>query len=216
MLKKYYLHVCTCCALACVVLLTASCSSPLDLDVDRTVNTIDHKFSPTRMSLFYYFGNEGYEAIVVDTNLLKTIIIDKSVYSDTYECTVTIPQFLFTLSDDLNDTLAVRPYSPFVRAFSFSTLAQPADGNYRNSVGNTSWMACEYLDIDNSIKRVNWPANNAGKEIRIGFYTVKGENLVKGFAQIIIINPAPADPTKPEFVAYNALITMEFDERYSY
>ena len=62
-------------AVGAVVLLHA-CSSPLDLDVDRTKNYPDGGTHPTRLSLYYYFGDSAYEAIVTDTLLLNNIWIE--------------------------------------------------------------------------------------------------------------------------------------------
>jgi len=186
--------------LTCVVFAIAGCSSPLDLDVDRDVKNIDNIVSPTRLTMYYHFGEQGYEAIVTNQELLKTILIDKSAYP----CKVTIPQFLFNLTNDPSIT-ATPLYSPFIRTFSFSVSAQPADGFYRNLVNANSWMAGEYIDIASSMQSFNWVADNAGREIRIGFFTVADENLVKGFVQFLLV-----DPASPRYVQYRALITMEY------
>lgn len=184
--------------IVCMTLLTAACTSPLELDVDRDIRNLDRIVSPTRLSLFYYFGDQSYEAIVINQELLNSIKIDKS----TYPCKVTIPQFLFTLSDTMQATPG---QSPLVRTFSFSCIAQPADGFSRNAVNKDSWMAGDFIDITGAHYEFKWMADNAGKEISIGYYTVPEVSLVKGFVRFLVIDPATLMP-----VTSRALLTMEY------
>lgn len=186
-------------ALACVVLTLVSCSSPLDLDVDRDIKNIDNIVSPSRLSMYYHFGDQGYEAIVTNEALLKSILIDKS----SNPCKITIPQFLFTLSE--TDT-ATPAYTPFIRTFSFSSIAQPADGFFRNAVNKESWIAGDYIDFTSAHQEFNWMADNSGREIRIAYYTVADEKIVKGFVQFLV-----ADPATPRYVTFRALLTMEYN-----
>lgn len=184
---------------SCLVLTFVSCSSPLELDVDRDVRNIDNIVSPSRLSMYYYFGNQGYEAIVTNEALLKSILIDQS----TYPCKITIPQFLFTLS--ATDT-ATPAFTPFIRTFSFSSIAEPADGFFRNAVNKDSWITGDYIDITNAHQEFNWMADNSRREIRIAYYTVADEKIVKGFIQFLLL-----DPATPRHVTFRALLTMEYN-----
>lgn len=148
--------------------------------------------------MYYHFGDQGYEAIVTNDELLKSIRIDKS----SYPCKVTIPQFLFTLSDTMQATPS---FSPFVRTFSFSNTAQPADGFFRNAVNKDSWLAGDYIDVTSAHQEFKWMADNSGREIRIAYYTIADENIVKGFVQFFVV-----DPASPRYITYRALLTLEY------
>lgn len=67
-------------------------------------------------------------------------------------------------------------------------------------------MAGDYIDVTNARQKFNWMGDNSGREIRIAYYTVADEKIVKGFVQFLL-----ADPASPRTVSFRALLTMEYD-----
>ncbi len=175
------------------------CESPMELDVDRTEQYMDGSVHPTRLSLYYYFGDSAYEAIVVDTSFLNTIWISKG----TEPWTITIPQFNFTLSDSMQ---ATPEHSPLVREFSFSIENQRVDGFFRSCINTNCWLAGAYLDQMKVSHDFRWYSNILDKQILLAWFRPEGQDLVKGRMAIRIINPMNPSDT----VTYNGLFTVEF------
>lgn len=176
----------------------ASCTSPTDLDIERTKTYMDGAVHPTRLSFYYYFGDSAYEAIVTDTALLNSVWIERG----TTPWTVTIPMLQFDLPDTIR---ATQQNTPFPRTICFSTTQQAADGVFRSCQNNNSWISGEYFDLYGNRVDFNWMADNAGRQIRLAYQALPEEQLVKGSMQIVL-----ADPVKPAFATYRALITMEY------
>lgn len=185
-------------ALATTVL-TFACKSPLDLDVDRTKVYTDGAVHPQRLSMFYYFGDSAYEAIVTDTAFLNTIWIERN----TTPIRLTIPRLEFSLPDTItgkSDTV------PFVRKFCFSTDKAICDGVFAMCVTNNSWVAGEYLTPNNAMwLPFHWPTDDKGRQIRMAFYPVDDERLIKGSFQILV-----ADPNVNRYASNRALMTIEY------
>ena len=184
-------------AVGAVVLLHA-CSSPLDLDVDRTKNYPDGGTHPTRLSLYYYFGDSAYEAIVTDTLLLNNIWIERG--STPYR--ITIP----TLEFHLPDTIKASPqFTPFVRAFAFSSTNVLCDGQFTTCTSPLTWLAGEYLSQQGTWEPFKWSTDTGNRQLRIAFYDVPTERLIKASLQILV-----GDPALPRYASYRALITLEY------
>jgi hypothetical protein len=176
----------------------ASCTSPTDLDIERTKTYMDGAVHPTRLSFYYYFGDSAYEAIVSDTSLLNSVWIERG----TTPWTVTVPLLKFELPDSIH---ATQQNTPFPRTISFSTTGQLADGVFRTCTNVNSWISGEYLDLYGNRVDFNWMADNTGRQIRMAYQALPDERLVKGSMQIVL-----ADPVKPAFATYRALVTLEY------
>ena len=188
-------------AIISLVVIAASCSSPLDLDVDRDKEFADGAINPKRISFFYYFGDDGYEAIINDTALLNTIwlIPREQFYS------VTIPKFEFHLPDTLRPGF---PYNPFVNSLSFSVEDRLADGFLRLCVNTDTWFKGTYEDqFGNPIQYV-WPADDWSHQFRLALYQVEGLRTIKGTVQIVLEDPS--FPPGARWRIYNALMTIDY------
>ena len=182
--------------------LISSCTSPLDLEVNRDKAYADGSFHPKRLSFYYHFADSAYEAIVVDTTFLNSIWIDQT--EPFFE--VTIPEFVFQLPQTIEPTLE---HTPFVSTLCFASNEQPADGLYRLCINSNSWMEGAYIDQFGIMVPFRWPnpwyADDQGRQIRLAYYQLPRERLIKGSMQIALTDPATA-----RFVTYRALITMEY------
>ncbi|HCN04964.1 MAG TPA: hypothetical protein DIS79_05030 [Bacteroidetes bacterium] len=186
-------------AIVIVTSLLASCSSPNDLDVPRAEWYSDGAVHPSRLSIYYYYGDSAYEAIVTDPSLLSSIWLEYS----TYPCEITIPQLVFALPDTVT---ATPEFTPFVRSFSISTERQPADGEFRVCSNTESWIAGDFLEQDGQRRSFKWGFDSTLRQIRVAYYMVPGENLIKGSFQFIV-----ADPRYPSrYQTYRALVTIEY------
>jgi len=189
-------------AVVAIIIVTsflAACSSPNDLDIPRVERYADGAKHPTRLSIYYYYGDSAYEAIVTDTSLLNSIWLEYS----SNPCEVTIPQLVFALPD----TVTASPeFTPFVRSFSISTDRQPADGTFRVCSNAESWIAGDFLEQDGRTTSFKWGFDSTLRQIRVAYYMVPGENLVKGSFQFIV-----ADPRYPSrYQTYRAIVTIEY------
>ncbi len=181
-----------------VVLMLGACSSPLDLDVDRTKHYPDGGTHPTRLSLYYYFGDSAYEAIVTDTTLLHKIWIERG--STPYR--ITIPRLEFHLPDTIK---ASPQFTPFVRSFSFSSNNVLCDGQFTMCTSPFSWLSGEYLTQQGKWEPFQWSTDTGNRQIRVAYYDVPYERLVKASLQILV-----GDPVLPRYASFRALITLEY------
>lgn len=176
-----------------------SCSSPNDLDVPRVTWYSDGAVHPSRLSIYYYYGDSAYEAIVTDPSLLNSIWLEYS----TSPCEITIPQLVFALPDTIT---ATPEYTPLISSFSISTQRQPADGEFRVCSNAESWIAGDYIEQDGRKTSFKWGFDSTLRQIRVAYYMVPGENLLKGSFQFIV-----ADPRYPaRYQTYRALVTIEY------
>lgn len=182
-----------------ILLFVGSCQSPMDLDVDRKEWYSDGALNPSRLSLYYYFGDSAFEAIVTDTSFLHQIWLERS--STPWQ--ITIPEFNFSLGDTIHATF---DYSPIVRQFSFSTTRQNVDGFYRSCVGGQSWIEGEYFDAMYQRQQFRWYTNNNDKKILLAWFQPDGQQLIKGRMVIRVANPANSLDT----ATFNGLFTLEF------
>ncbi len=180
------------------ILAMSSCTSPLDLDVDRDKAYADGAFHPKRLSFYYHFADSAYEAIVTDTSFLNTIWIEQT--EPFFE--ITIPQFVFELPQTIEPTLQ---HTPFVSTLCFATQKRPADGLYRLCINDNSWMDGAYIDQFGITVPFHWEADDQGRQIRLAYYQLPRERLIKGSIQVAL-----ADPAGARYVTYRALITMEY------
>lgn len=180
------------------MLLLYACSSPLELDVDRTKTYPDGATHPTRLSLYFYYGDSAYEAIVTDTALLRRIWIERG--STPYK--ITIPALEFRLPDTVQ---ASPQFTPFVRAFSFSSSNARCDGQFSMCTSPVTWFSGEFLTKQGAWEPFQWSADVTNRQLRIAYYDVPHERLVKASIQILV-----ADPGSPRFASYRALITFEY------
>lgn len=182
-----------------VIGILTSCQSPMDLDVDRKEWYSDGAIHPNRLSLYYYFGDSAFEAIVTDTSFLNTIWIERNLTP----WQVTIPEFNFSLGDTIHATYG---QTPLVRQFCFSTYKQRTDGFYRSCVGNNSWIEGEYYDAMYQRQTFRWMTNSGDKKILIAWFQPDGQQLIKGRMAIRLANPAnPLDTA-----TFNGLFTLEY------
>ncbi len=176
----------------------ASCTSPLDLDVDRDKLYADGTVHPKRLSMYYHFLDSAYEAIVTDTSYLNTIWIEP----DPSFWRVTIPQLIFELPQSIEPTFEM---TPFVNTLSFGTTKVPTDGVYRPCINTESWLEGAYIDPFGLTVPFHWYADDRGRQIRLAYYHLPTENLIKASIQIAI-----TDPSGLRYTTYRALITLEY------
>jgi hypothetical protein len=184
------------------IVLVAACSSPLDLDVaDRTKEYTDGAVNPKKISFFYYFGEYGFEAIVIDTAILNSIW----VIPDGTLNRVTIPRFEFNLPDTLRPGY---PHSPFVNSLSFSTENWVTNGILRKCVNADTWFKGTYMDQFGTPITYQWPADDWSHQFRLALYQVQGQRTIKGLVQIVLEDPA--FPPNARWVTYQALMTIDY------
>lgn len=179
-------------------LLFQACQSPMALDVDRTTWYSDSSIHPKRLSLYYYFGDSAYEAIVTDTAFLEAIWIERN--QDPWR--ITIPRFNFALSDTLKATIS---NNPLVREFCLSVDQQKIDGFFRTCTGANSWLSGEYFDMLYNRSNFRWLANSQDRTIMLAWFKPDNQNLVKGRMVIRVANPVITTDT----ATYNGLFTIE-------
>lgn len=184
--------------MAVLGLMAYSCQSPIELDVHRSKVFTDGSVHPTRLSLYYYFGDSAYEAIVTDTAYLNTIWIERK----TTRYQITIPRLEFSLPDTVVGTAK---FSPFVRKFCFSSMKKSCDGLFTMAVSSNSWLSGEYYTRGGSWSPYVWQADTLGRQIRLAYIDIASERLIKASIQILV-----ADPESPTYASYRALITMEY------
>jgi len=177
---------------------TYSCQSPIDLDVARRKVFTDSAVHPTRLSLYYYYGDSAYEAIVSDTAFLSTIWIERA----STPFLITIPRLQFALPDTVRGTATS---TPFVRSFCFSSEKKLCNGVFTMCKSTNSWLAGEYLTTLGLWIPFSWQADDLGRQIRLAYYEVEGQRLIKGNIQILV-----SDPSNPAYASYRAAITMEY------
>jgi len=180
------------------IAVSASCTSPLEINVDRTIVNVDGSVHPKRLSFFYYFADSAYEAIVSDTTYLNEILIERSQTP----WTVTVPQFVFELPNSIHPTPAT---TPLVRSFSLSCEKYIIDGIYRSCVGSNAWVDGEYLDQAYTPVPFRWDADNTINRILLAWIQPSEQNLIKGRVLISV-----TDPITKISRNYNGLITMEY------
>jgi hypothetical protein len=153
---------------------------------------------PTRLTLYYYFADSAYEAIVTDTTFLHQIWIER----DREPWQVTVPYFSFQLDTTIKASIN---QTPLVRTFCMSFQRYSIDGLYRTCVNTNSWLEGEYIDASYLTQQFHWPANNNDKKIQIAWFHPESEKLLKGRVAIQVRNPVG-----PNTVTYNALMTLEY------
>ena len=181
--------------------LFSACTSPLDLDVERSRTFVDGAKNPTRLSFYYHFGDSAYEALVTDPTFLAKIWIEPQVGSE--QLTITVPQFIFQLPINVTPTAE---HNPLVKTLCFASHQQPTDGVFRSCTNQNSWMEGLYLDERGDPTPFNWMADNTGRQIRLAYYNVPEENLIKGSMQVIVTEPIYGQ----NYASYRALITLEY------
>lgn len=181
---------------ALAVLLTA-CSSPLDLDVDRTTMFNDDIVHPSRISLLYYFGDSAYEAIYVDPAFLQSIDIDTS----TNPVLLTIPQF----NTPLFPSTATETFTPMVRAFGFSVTKFPCNERIMDVINRSTFFSVEVLHQDGRRQDYQWQADDSGRRFRLGLVASRENRLLKGRIAMNI-----ADPERPRVLSYYGILTIEY------
>jgi hypothetical protein len=181
-----------------VVLMLQACSSPLDLDVDRSKHYPDGATHPTRLSLYYYYGDSAYEAIVTDTTLLNHIWIERGVT----QYRITVPTLEFHLPDTVK---ASAQFTPFVRSFAFSSTNVLCDGQFTMCTSPLSWIAGEFMNAQGKWEPFKWSTDTDNRQLRIAYYDVPTERLVKASLQILV-----GDPGVQRYSSFRALITLEY------
>ncbi len=181
-----------------LAMMIGSCSSPMELDVSREMWYTDGAIHPNRLTLYYYFGDSAYEAIVTDTSFLNQIWIERGHTP----WQVTVPQFVFQLDTALHATWT---QPTLVRAFCFSFQRYNVDALYRSCQNANSWIEGEYLDITYSRVPFRWMTNDSTKVIQIAWFKPEEQNLLKGRLQIQVLNPS-----HQQMATFNGLLTMEF------
>jgi len=179
------------------LLALTSCSSPLDLDVDREMSYRDDIVHPRRMSLLYYFGDSAYEAIYIDPALLASIEIDTA----TRPFVVTIPQ----LNTPLFACSASEAFSPIIQGFGFSTIAQPCNERIVDIVNRSTFMNVETLQRDGSRREYLWVVDGVSRRMRLGFVASPENRLIKGRIALSV-----ADPDRPRVLSYYGILTIEY------
>lgn len=181
-----------------LVLTLASCKSPLELDVDRSMRFLSGEVPAKRASLYYYYADSSYEAIFSDTALLNTIVID--TLSEPMR--VTIPQLATPRFGCLPNTTE----TPIVNAFSFSVDHMKTNDSSTTCVNTKTYFYAKHMDIFGAMQDFQWFADSVGRRLDIGFIELRKLRTVKGRIVIRVINPD--DPTK--VMTTNALLTLDY------
>lgn len=173
------------------------CTSPLELDVDRSMAYNDGTVHPTRMSLLYYFGDSAYEAIFIDKTLMESVVIDTS----TTPFRITIPQ----LSTPMFSCTANWDFTPLVKGFGLSVDAQACDEIVQDVVNRRTYVNVEMKHMDGRHADYLWFVDGSTKRMRIGFVSSPANRLIKGR---VIINVV--DPDRPRVLNYYGVLTVEY------
>lgn len=176
-----------------------ACSSPLELDVDRSMKYVDDVVSPHRATLFYYFADSAYEAIYSDPRLLSGIRIDTS----------STPAKI-TISQIVSPRFAAQP-SPnqpvMVEAFGFGLHDHPTDEVVRDVVNGSTFLNVNLLQSDNvSTRSLLWFIDGATRRLRVGFIHERDKRVVKGRVIINITDPYRNN----EVATYYGLLTLDY------
>lgn len=173
------------------------CSSPLELDVDRSMAYNDGTVHPTRVSLLYYFGDSAYEAIYIDKSLLESMVIDTS--QSPYR--ITIPQF----TTPMFSCTANWDYTPLVKGFGLSVDAQPCDEVVVDVVNRRTYVNVEMKHMDGRRADYLWFVDGSNKRMRVGFVSSPDNRLIKGRVVINVV-----DPDRPRVLNYYGVLTLEY------
>jgi len=186
-------------ALAASILFVVSCSSPLELDVDRTMTYTDGVVSPFRATLLYYFGDSAYEAIYSDLRLLQSIKIDTMKHPSR----ITIQQ----LNSPRFATAPSAQYPVMIQAFGFGLHDQPADEVVRDIVNGFTFLNVDLLQTDNTTSRnYLWFIDGVTRRLRVGFIQEPLKRIVKGRILIQITDPYRDNKT----VTTYGLLTLDY------
>lgn len=182
-----------------LALIAGACSSPLDLDVDRSIKYVDDVVSPHRATLFYYFADSAYEAIYADPRLLNGIRIDTSVTPARISISqIVSPRF---------SAVASAQHPVMVEAFGFGLHDYPADESIRDVINGSTFLNVNLLQSDNVTARSYlWFIDGISRRLRIGFIHQREKRVVKGR---VVINVT--DPYRSNNVAtYYGLLTLDY------
>ena len=182
--------------LALIVVISA-CSSPLELDVDRTLSYNDGLVQPKRMSLLYYYGDSAYEALYVDTTFLSTVLIDTT----TRPYRVTIPQ----MNTPLFPCRATADQTPLVRGFGFSITKHPCTEQLTAIANPYTYVSVELLDNNGRNSEQDWTIGTRGTRFYIGLLASPENRLIKGRLTIHV-----PDPDRPRTLTYHGVLTIEY------
>ncbi len=189
-----------------VAMAIGSCTSPLELDVDRDATFIDGSAHPKRVSVYYHFADSAYEAIIVDPAWLETVWIERNAApgtSDGYAYTVTIPQLVFEIPQTIRPSKD-RPV--MIHSFSLSCRKQKADGQFRYCVNPGSWIRGLIFDErGGDPEPFQWLADERGRQVRLAFFAVPEQRIIKGSIQLAVV-----EPRGQKFSTYRALMTLEY------
>lgn len=187
------------CLILCVLVFTlASCKSPLELDVDRSMRYLSGEVPAKRASLFYYYADSSYEAIFSDTALLNSIVID-TLSEPMY---VTIPQ----LATPRFGCVPNSTETPIVNAFSFSVDHMMTNDSSSACVNPKTYFYAQHLDKFGATQDYQWFADYAGRRLDIGFVELRKLRTIKGRIVIRVVNPE--NPMK--IMTTNALLTLDY------
>lgn len=184
--------------LAVLVLMLASCKSPLELDVNRSMRYLSGEVPAKRASLYYYYADSSYEAIFSDTALLNTIVID--TLSEPMR--VTIPQLATPRFGCLPNTTE----TPIVNAFSFSVDHMKTNDSSMTCVNPKTYFYAKHMDRYGAMQDYQWFADATGRRLDVGFIELRNLRTIKGRIVIRVVNPD--DPTK--IMTTNALLTLDY------
>lgn len=184
-----------------------SCTSPLELDVDRDATFIDGSTHPKRVSVYYHFADSAYEAIIIDPTWLETVWIERAPVpggnADTYRYSISIPQLVFEVPQTVRPSKE-RPV--MVHRFSLSCRQQPADGQFRYCINPSSWIQGLIFDErGGDPEPFQWLADERGRQLRLAFFAVPQQRIMKGSIQLALV-----EPRGQRYSTYRALITMEY------
>jgi len=185
-------------ALTVLVTLIASCTSPLDLDVDRSMRYLNGEVPVKRASLYYYYADSSYEVIYSDTALLNTIVIDTL----SVPMRVTIPR----LATPQFGCMPTPTETPIVNAFSFSVDHMMANDSSSSCVNSKTYFNAKHMDLFGTTNDYQWFADASGRRMDIGFIELRKLRTVKGRIVIRVVNPD--NPLR--VMTTNALLTLDY------
>lgn len=180
-----------------LLVIVSACSSPLDLDVDRTLTFDDGLVQPKRMSLLYYYGDSAYEALYVDTTFLSTVLIDTTIRP--YR--VTIPQ----MNTPIFPCSATADHSPLIRGFGFSVSRHPCNEQLTAIANPYTYVNVELLDNNGRRSNQDWTIGTRGTQFYVGLLASPENRLIKGRLTIRV-----PDPDRPRTLTYHGVLTIEY------
>ncbi|CAN5549721.1 hypothetical protein BH10BAC6_BH10BAC6_00160 [soil metagenome] len=184
--------------LGVLVFSLASCKSPLELDVDRSMRYLSGEVPAKRASLYYYYADSSYEVVFSDTALLNTIVID-TLSEPMY---VTIPQ----IATPRFGCIPTSTETPIVNAFSFSINHVMTNDSSSACVNPKTYFYAQHLDKYGATQDYQWFADYTGRRLDIGFIELRKLRTIKGRIVIRVVNPE--NPTK--IMTTNALLTLDY------